>query len=269
MPKHETPASRFGVQPARSAAASVGAASAGAGLAFDSDRSLQLAATERPRRSTNAVATWNRADFIEAHCCTSDLHLATRPSSQMNPVSARPDRPNANSTITNPICISWRRGKRIHSGGVKPTRWWSNFRRPRITAGESGPVFEVRPQVHDTRKAGLVSSLIATAREKGFVAYVGDGQEPTAGGARLRGGAALPAHYKSRYRVRYRRGATNPLRPKVVKAAAESEKKTEWRRRESNPGPKVLKGGPYVRVRRIWFRVRLCPPTGPALASSS
>jgi hypothetical protein len=159
MPKHETPASRFGVQPARSAAASVGAASAGAGLAFDSDRSLQLAATERPRRSTNAVATWNRADFIEAHCCTSDLHLATRPSSQMNPVSARPDRPNANSTITDPICISWGRGKRIHSGGVKPTRWWSNFRRPRITADKSGPVFEVRPQVHDTAQggAGLVS----------------------------------------------------------------------------------------------------------------
>lgn len=32
------------------------------------------------------------------------------------------------------------------------------------------------PQVHDTRKAGLVSYLIATARQNGFVAYVGDGQ---------------------------------------------------------------------------------------------
>lgn len=32
------------------------------------------------------------------------------------------------------------------------------------------------PQVHDTRRAGLVSYLIATARQKGFVAYVGDGQ---------------------------------------------------------------------------------------------
>lgn len=31
------------------------------------------------------------------------------------------------------------------------------------------------PQVHDTRRAGLVSYLIAVAREKGFVAYVGDG----------------------------------------------------------------------------------------------
>jgi nucleoside-diphosphate-sugar epimerase len=32
------------------------------------------------------------------------------------------------------------------------------------------------PQVHDTRKAGLVTYLIAVAREKGFVAHVGDGQ---------------------------------------------------------------------------------------------
>jgi nucleoside-diphosphate-sugar epimerase len=32
------------------------------------------------------------------------------------------------------------------------------------------------PQVHDTRKAGLVTYLIAVAREKGFAAYVGDGQ---------------------------------------------------------------------------------------------
>jgi nucleoside-diphosphate-sugar epimerase len=31
------------------------------------------------------------------------------------------------------------------------------------------------PQVHDTRKQGLVSFAIATAREKGAVAYVGDG----------------------------------------------------------------------------------------------
>jgi nucleoside-diphosphate-sugar epimerase len=31
------------------------------------------------------------------------------------------------------------------------------------------------PQVHDTRKAGLVSYVISVAREKGFVAYVGDG----------------------------------------------------------------------------------------------
>jgi nucleoside-diphosphate-sugar epimerase len=31
------------------------------------------------------------------------------------------------------------------------------------------------PQVHDTRKAGLVNLLITIAREKGFVAYVGDG----------------------------------------------------------------------------------------------
>ncbi|MBS2030688.1 MAG: SDR family oxidoreductase [Deltaproteobacteria bacterium] len=32
------------------------------------------------------------------------------------------------------------------------------------------------PQVHDTRKAGLVSYLIQVAREKGFVAYVGEGK---------------------------------------------------------------------------------------------
>jgi nucleoside-diphosphate-sugar epimerase len=32
------------------------------------------------------------------------------------------------------------------------------------------------PQVHDTRKAGLVSFLIALAREKGFSAYVGAGE---------------------------------------------------------------------------------------------
>lgn len=32
------------------------------------------------------------------------------------------------------------------------------------------------PQVHDTKKAGLVSYLAAVAREKGFVAYVGEGQ---------------------------------------------------------------------------------------------
>ena len=32
------------------------------------------------------------------------------------------------------------------------------------------------PQVHDPRKAGLVSFMTATAREKGLVAYVGDGQ---------------------------------------------------------------------------------------------
>jgi len=32
------------------------------------------------------------------------------------------------------------------------------------------------PQVHDTKKAGLVTYLIAVAREKGFVAYVGDGK---------------------------------------------------------------------------------------------
>lgn len=31
------------------------------------------------------------------------------------------------------------------------------------------------PQVHDTKKAGLVSFLIALAREKGYVAHVGDG----------------------------------------------------------------------------------------------
>jgi nucleoside-diphosphate-sugar epimerase len=32
------------------------------------------------------------------------------------------------------------------------------------------------PQVHDTKKAGLVSLLIAVAREKGFVGYVGEGK---------------------------------------------------------------------------------------------
>jgi nucleoside-diphosphate-sugar epimerase len=32
------------------------------------------------------------------------------------------------------------------------------------------------PQVHDTKKAGLVSYLIAVAREKGFVGYVGEGK---------------------------------------------------------------------------------------------
>jgi nucleoside-diphosphate-sugar epimerase len=32
------------------------------------------------------------------------------------------------------------------------------------------------PQVHDTRKAGLVTFLIALAREKGFAAYVGTGE---------------------------------------------------------------------------------------------
>jgi len=37
-----------------------------------------------------------------------------------------------------------------------------------------------------------------------------------------------------------------------------------WRRRESNPGPKVLQSGPYVRLRRIWSRARPCPPAGPA-----
>ncbi|HXX66000.1 MAG TPA: SDR family oxidoreductase [Polyangiaceae bacterium] len=31
------------------------------------------------------------------------------------------------------------------------------------------------PQVHDTRKAGLVTFVIAVARQKGFVAYVGEG----------------------------------------------------------------------------------------------
>jgi len=31
------------------------------------------------------------------------------------------------------------------------------------------------PQVHDTRKAGLVTLVISIAREKGFVGYVGDG----------------------------------------------------------------------------------------------
>jgi nucleoside-diphosphate-sugar epimerase len=38
------------------------------------------------------------------------------------------------------------------------------------------PVQIIRvPQVHDSRKAGLVTFLIAIAREKGFVAYVGEG----------------------------------------------------------------------------------------------
>jgi nucleoside-diphosphate-sugar epimerase len=32
------------------------------------------------------------------------------------------------------------------------------------------------PQVHDTRKAGLVSFVIAIARQKGFVGYLGEGQ---------------------------------------------------------------------------------------------
>jgi nucleoside-diphosphate-sugar epimerase len=32
------------------------------------------------------------------------------------------------------------------------------------------------PQVHDTKKAGLISYLAAIARERGFVAYVGEGQ---------------------------------------------------------------------------------------------
>src|SRR5262249_1149751 len=31
------------------------------------------------------------------------------------------------------------------------------------------------PQVHDTRRAGLVSYLIQIAREKGFAAYIGEG----------------------------------------------------------------------------------------------
>src|SRR5262249_3392479 len=31
------------------------------------------------------------------------------------------------------------------------------------------------PQVHDTRRAGLVSFLIQVARQKGFVGYLGDG----------------------------------------------------------------------------------------------
>lgn len=32
------------------------------------------------------------------------------------------------------------------------------------------------PQVHDTRKAGLVNWVIGMAREKGYVAYIGDGK---------------------------------------------------------------------------------------------
>ncbi len=44
-------------------------------------------------------------------------------------------------------------------------------------AGKGGNVSVVRlPQVHDTRRQGLVTFAIAIAREKGFCAYVGDGQ---------------------------------------------------------------------------------------------
>lgn len=55
-------------------------------------------------------------------------------------------------------------------------------RTPELAArelGESGVRLGVvrLPQVHDTRKAGLVSYVISVAREKGYVAYVGDGSQ--------------------------------------------------------------------------------------------
>jgi len=41
------------------------------------------------------------------------------------------------------------------------------------------------PQVHDTEKQGLVSYLIQIAREKGFSAYIGDGENRWAAGPRF------------------------------------------------------------------------------------
>ena len=51
--------------------------------------------------------------------------------------------------------------------------------------------------------------------------------------------------------------AATPTNPKIRTSRMGSQdsqtarRREWWRRRESNPGPKVLRGGPYVRVRRF------------------
>ena len=49
------------------------------------------------------------------------------------------------------------------------------------------------PQVHNRLKAGLITPMIEIARAKGVSAYVGDGSQATARGARARYGAPIPA----------------------------------------------------------------------------
>jgi integrase len=48
--------------------------------------------------------------------------------------------------------------------------------------------------------------------------------------------------------------ATSDTNPKGIRDLV------SWRRRESNPGPEVLRSCRYVRIRRFGFRGRLCPP---------
>ena len=75
-------------------------------------------------------------------------------------------------------------GEQEHGAPAIETVFNTAHRNPRIASEEAGNAaleagVDVRvmrlPQVHDTVKQGLVSPFIATCREKGVVAYVGDG----------------------------------------------------------------------------------------------
>ena len=75
-------------------------------------------------------------------------------------------------------------GEQAHGAPAIETVFAATHRNPRIASEEAGNAaleagVDVRvmrlPQVHDTAKQGLISPYVAICRDKGFVAYVGDG----------------------------------------------------------------------------------------------
>ncbi|MBS1804699.1 MAG: SDR family oxidoreductase [Acidobacteria bacterium] len=76
------------------------------------------------------------------------------------------------------------------------------------------------PQVHDTQKQGLVSFSIQIAREKGFAAYIGDGENRWAAGPRLDAARLYRlALEKGRSGARYHAVAEEGVRAKDIAEA--------------------------------------------------